>query len=117
MSKKADKENKVQLWRILQIDKELRAGACPTTGKLAEQFGVCRRTVERECEPYHVVCQRGLWYVIGRRRLRQELRIFSLSRIQHITALSEEPPFSVPENFSAESCIDTHIGVWMNRQN
>ena len=249
MTTKSDKENKVQFWRILQIDKELRAGSCPTTGKLAQQFEVCRRTVERdieflrdryhapiayssekkgfvytqptfflkslflteeeffsvavfekvlhqyrntpiegrlravfeklaallpenkvsldtmwiddavsfiadpapeihadifsavftglktrhairflyrsleqpegierECEPYHVVCQRGVWYVIGQCRLRQELRIFSLSRIQRITVLSDEPPFSIPENFSAESYIDPHIGIWMNRQ-
>ena len=34
----------------MQIDKELRAGSCPTTGKLAQQFEVCRRTVERDIE-------------------------------------------------------------------
>ncbi|MGP1530076.1 MAG: helix-turn-helix transcriptional regulator [Treponema sp.] len=73
-------------------------------------------SAERSCEPYHIVCQRGAWYVIGRCRLKKELRIFSFSRMQRIELLTAEEPFTVPEDFSPQACIDTHVGVWLNKR-
>lgn len=70
---------------------------------------------ERIAEPYHIVCQRGAWYVIAFCREKKELRIFAFSRMQKIKVL-EKDCFEVPEDFKAENYIDTNFGVWLNRR-
>lgn len=43
-------ERRVQFWRLLRIDEEIRAGRYPTAEKLAALFEVSRRTIERDIE-------------------------------------------------------------------
>lgn len=68
----------------------------------------------RVCEPYHIVCQRGAWYVIGRCREKQDERIFSFSRMSRISVLDDET-FEVPLDFKAEKYIDRNVGVWLRK--
>lgn len=70
---------------------------------------------ERIAEPYHIVCQRGAWYVIGLCRLRNEPRIFSFSRMQKVKVL-EKQTFEVPKDFKAEDYIDKNVGVWLTKR-
>lgn len=72
-------------------------------------------TTERIAEPYHIVCQRGAWYVMGLCRLRNEPRIFSFSRMQKIEILAKES-FVVPKDFTPENYIDKNVGVWLTRR-
>jgi predicted DNA-binding transcriptional regulator YafY len=46
-------------------------------------------TLERQCEPMGVVLKGYVWYVYGFCRLRQEYRIFRLSRVERLTVLSQ----------------------------
>ena len=71
--------------------------------------------VERIAEPYHIVCQRAAWYVIGLCRLRKEPRIFSFSRMQKVRALKKEV-FEIPKDFKAEDYIDKNVGVWLTKR-
>jgi predicted DNA-binding transcriptional regulator YafY len=45
-------------------------------------------TLERQCEPMGVVLKGYVWYMYGFCRLRQNYRIFRLSRIERLTVLS-----------------------------
>ena len=69
----------------------------------------------RTCEPYHIVCQRGAWYVIGRCADKNEERIFSFSRMSEIEVLQDRL-FELPAGFTVEQYIDKNVGVWINRR-
>ena len=69
----------------------------------------------RTCEPYHIVCQRGAWYVIGRCADKNEERIFSFSRMSEIEVLKDRA-FELPTGFTVEQYIDKNVGVWLNRR-
>lgn len=69
----------------------------------------------RTCEPYHIVCQRGAWYVIGRCADKNEERIFSFSRMSEIEVLQDRL-FELPAGFTVEQYIDKNVGVWLNRR-
>lgn len=66
--------------------------------------------MQRELDPYHVVCQRGNWYAIGYCHYKKEVRLFSFSRMKNPELLRDR--FTVPEKFSASDYIDDRMGVW-----
>ena len=68
----------------------------------------------READPYHVVCQKGNWYVLAFCHKHREIRIFALSRVKDIKITSKK--FQVPENFTPSSYFDGEIGIWNNRE-
>ncbi|MCR5288621.1 MAG: transcriptional regulator [Treponema sp.] len=68
--------------------------------------------MERKIDPYHIICQRGNWYVIGFCHLKQEVRIFSFSRMQNVQLAKEH--FEVPEDFNAKDYVDKTMGVWLS---
>lgn len=65
-------------------------------------------------EPYHVVCQKGNWYVMGLCLRHRDVRIFSLSRMRKLRVTDER--FSVPADFEPDAYIDPSVGVWINRE-
>jgi len=65
--------------------------------------------IQRELDPYKVVCQRGDWYVIGFCHRHNEFRVYNMARIQN-PQLEEE--FVWDENFQLEDHIDLDFGVW-----
>ena len=68
--------------------------------------------MERKIDPYHIICQRGNWYVIGFCHLKNEVRIFSFSRIQNIQLTKEH--FEIPKDFNAKDYVDKTMGVWLS---
>ena len=66
----------------------------------------------RSIDPYHLVCQRGNWYVIGYDHFKDDVRIFSLSRIKN--AETSGIHFIKPENFDISNYIDSTMGVWLS---
>lgn len=66
--------------------------------------------MERALDAYHVVCQRGNWYVIGRCHLKDDVRIFSFSRMRNVEVLDER--FERPADFDVDKHIDSAMGVW-----
>src|SRR5574344_230890 len=66
--------------------------------------------MERHVDPYHVICQRGNWYVIGFCHYKNEVRLFSFSRMKN--AAKSRDRFTVPADFDAAKYIDVKMGVW-----
>jgi len=69
----------------------------------------------RRCEPHHIVCQRGVWYVIGLCLDKNEERIFSFARMQNAKVLQDHK-FEPLKNFNVENYIDKNIGVWLTKR-
>jgi len=70
--------------------------------------------MERKLNPFHIICQRGNWYVIGWCHYSQEVRIFSFSRITNFKSTAES--FVLPEDFCLHDHIDTDVGVWVTKK-
>lgn len=68
--------------------------------------------MERKIDPYHVVCQRGNWYVMGKCHERDDIRIFSFSRMKNIKILKDK--FAFPKKFKPSDYFDTEMGVWLS---
>ena len=51
----------------------------------------------RTVKPYHIVCQKGSWYVIGLDDYKNGIRIFAFSRIKNAAFTGNA--FSIPEDF------------------
>jgi len=64
-------------------------------------------------DPYHVLCQKGNWYVIGFDHKANDKRVYALSRFKDIKILNES--FTVPEDFDIENAIDLSFGIWYNK--
>lgn len=65
----------------------------------------------RKINPYHAVCQKGAWYILGYCHDKQEVRIFNFSRIQ-TPKLGKK--FNVPSNFRPEDYFDKELGIWLS---
>jgi len=57
----------------------------------------------REVDPYHLYCQKGVWYVIAYCHYRQHMRVFRVERIKDLTML--ERNFERPANFNLNSYL------------
>lgn len=68
--------------------------------------------MERTIAPYHVVCQRGNWYVIGLCHDKGDVRIFSFSRMKNVRLT--EKHFSLPKSFNPNDYFDAEMGVWLS---
>jgi predicted DNA-binding transcriptional regulator YafY len=66
--------------------------------------------MKRTVDPYHAICQKGNWYIIGFCHDKQEPRLFSFSRMQNITITKKV--FSIPEDFNPNEYFDKEMGVW-----
>ena len=66
-------------------------------------------TIWRQIDPYHGVRFEGDWYLVGYCHLRQEVRTFSLSRIQGLKQCKEH--FPRPEHFDFKKLSGSHFGV------
>jgi predicted DNA-binding transcriptional regulator YafY len=67
-------------------------------------------SARRIVDPYHVICQKGNWYVIGFCHERNEPRMFSFSRISRASVTKKT--FTIPEDFDPHSYFDKEMGVW-----
>jgi predicted DNA-binding transcriptional regulator YafY len=65
---------------------------------------------KRKADPYHAICHRGNWYFIGHCHTRNEIRLFSCSRLRKAALAST--PFTVPNDFDPYRYFDKQMGVW-----
>ncbi len=66
----------------------------------------------RVLNPYHVLCQKGNWYVFGLDQLAGETRIYALSRFRNPKITAEK--FTIPEGFDISKEVDLSFGIWHN---
>jgi predicted DNA-binding transcriptional regulator YafY len=65
---------------------------------------------KRKADPYHAICHRGNWYFIGYCYMRNEIRLFSCSRLRKATLTNNR--FTVPKDFDPHLYFDEQMGVW-----
>ena len=68
--------------------------------------------MERKVDPYHAVCQKGNWYILGFCHDKNEVRVFNMSRIKN--AVQTQDRFAVPKDFKPEDYFDKELGVWLS---
>ena len=67
------------------------------------------QTTEREVAPYGLVFHGGHWYLVGRDRLREDVRVFRVGRMREPrpnTGAPRTPDYEVPEEFE----LGEHVG-------
>lgn len=70
--------------------------------------------IVRKIHPYHLVGNRGAWYLIAFDEHTEEIRMFSLSRMGDVKLLKER--FIYPEDFSTDRFFDGQFGVFINQE-
>lgn len=68
--------------------------------------------MERKLDPYHAVCQKGNWYILGFCHDKNEVRVFNMSRIKNPTETNDR--FKIPADFKQENYFDKELGVWLS---
>lgn len=66
----------------------------------------------RDFNPYHIICQKGSWYLLGFSHLSEALRLYAMPRIRKCEIT--EKSFSVPRDFKIENHLAPEMGVWNN---
>jgi predicted DNA-binding transcriptional regulator YafY len=66
--------------------------------------------MERSADPYHVICNHGIWYFIGYCHAMKEPRMFAFSRLKKPVLTGEK--FTIPADFRPEDYFDKDIGVY-----
>jgi predicted DNA-binding transcriptional regulator YafY len=66
--------------------------------------------VFRIVDPYHAICQKGHWYIIGFCHDKKAPRLFSLSRIKRPRLGKQH--FQIPADFNPLDYFDKEMGVW-----
>jgi predicted DNA-binding transcriptional regulator YafY len=86
--------------------------ALRTAATVSFEYRSLQKTVyaKRTADPYHAICQRGNWYIIGRCHDRGEPRMFALSRIKNARPTGKT--FSIPAGFDPHEYFDKEMGVW-----
>lgn len=69
---------------------------------------------QKEFDAYHVLCQKGNWYVIGYDHGADDIRVYAMARIRNIALLSEF--FKLPADFKLEQHVDLDFGIWNNTE-
>ncbi len=69
---------------------------------------------QKEFDAYHVLCQKGNWYVIGFDHVADSIRVYAMSRIKNIVLTPQI--FKISADFKLEKHIDLDFGIWNNAQ-
>ena len=86
--------------------------ALRTRKTMSFEYRALDKTVwaKRIVNPYHAICQRGNWYIIGFCHEKDEPRLFNLSRIRK-TVITKQS-FTIPPDFDPTIYFDKDMGVW-----
>lgn len=66
----------------------------------------------RTFDSYHVLCQKGNWYVLGYDHVSEATRVYALSRIKNIQFTNDS--FELPKDFDVSKHVDLSFGIWNN---
>lgn len=69
---------------------------------------------KRTFDAYHVLCQKGNWYVLGFDHTADDFRVFALARIKSIVFRNET--FAIADDFDLKKHIDLDFGIWNNTE-
>ena len=66
----------------------------------------------RRFDPYHMICQKGSWYVLGYSYHAEAIRLYAMPRIRNCKITKDK--FKIPKDFKLSDHIDVQIGAWGN---
>lgn len=69
---------------------------------------------KRLFNPYHIICQKGNWYIVGFCHKAKEIRIYALSRMKEL--ICTETLFEMPKDFNLNDYIDPSFGIWTTKE-
>lgn len=61
-------------------------------------------------DPYHIICQKGSWYLLGFSHHSNAIRLYAMPRMRN--CVITEKKFSIPKDFKLEDHIDIQMGAW-----
>ncbi|MBI4727324.1 WYL domain-containing protein [candidate division TA06 bacterium] len=61
---------------------------------------------QRQADPYLLIYNAGVWYLIAYCHKRKEVRTFKVSRIEELKLLNSQPRFKVPKDFDKTKHLD-----------
>lgn len=67
---------------------------------------------KRLFDPYHIICQKGSWYLLGFSHHSNAIRLYAMPRMRN--CVITEKKFSIPKDFKLEDHIDIQMGAWGN---
>lgn len=67
---------------------------------------------ERLFDPYHLICHKGSWYVLGYSHHSKAIRLYAMPRIRNCAITNDK--FSIPSDFKLEDHIDMQMGIYGN---
>ena len=67
---------------------------------------------KRLFDPYHIICQKGSWYLLGFSHHSNTIRLYAMPRMRN--CVITEKKFSIPKDFKLEDHIDIQMGAWGN---
>lgn len=65
-------------------------------------------------DSYHVLCQKGNWYVLGYDHGANASRVYALSRMKDLNFTGET--FKLPDDFDVSKHVDLSFGIWDNKE-
>ena len=69
--------------------------------------------IEHTADPYHIICQKGSWYMLAYCHEKQDVRTYALSRMKDLYI--SKTTFRLPPDFNQRKYFDSSFGVWNNR--
>ncbi len=69
-----------------------------------------KSTVIRKLDPYHLVGQKGEWYLLSRSHTDNKVRVYALARMKACTIHKDK--YTYPKDFHPEDYIDPAFGVF-----
>ena len=66
----------------------------------------------RRFDPYHIICQKGSWYVLGYSYHAEAIRLYAMPRIRNCKITKDK--FKIPKDFKLSDHIDVQMGAWGN---
>ncbi|MBE6345161.1 MAG: WYL domain-containing protein [Spirochaetaceae bacterium] len=69
--------------------------------------------LNRRVDPYHIVCQKGNWYLLAFCHKNKSIRTFSLARMSN--SKKTDLSFFTPQDFSPTQYFDINFGIWNNK--
>mgnify|MGYP006285889651 CR=1 FL=1 len=72
------------------------------------------KATTRKVDPYHILCYRSEWYMIGFCHSQQDIRTFAVSRIQDAELTGED--YLIPSDFDIKELMGSHFGIIWGRK-
>ena len=66
----------------------------------------------RYFDPYHIICQKGSWYVLGYSHHSDAIRLYAMPRIRNCKITKDK--FTISKDFKLEQHLDVEMGVFGN---